>query len=114
LKKALLIAVLMFGLMIIACDKQGALESILQDPGAKSYILQQMFEDEVIRAEMADLTFADAEIMNGYFTKLAESDEGKSRLLAFLVAADSTGEWITTTLAENPEIKKAMKSASKR
>ncbi len=114
MKKVLLIAVLMFGLLIIACDKQGALESIMQDPGAKSYILQQMFTDDATRAEMADSTFANIEFMNTYFTELAGTEEGKSRLLGYLIAADTTGEWITAKLAETPELKTAMKDASKR
>jgi hypothetical protein len=112
-KKVLLISVLMIGLLAVACDKQGALERILEEPATKSYILQQMFADEATRAEMADSTFANVEIMNAYLTKLATSDDGKSRLLSFLVAADTTGEWICERLAENDEIKKAMKQASR-
>jgi hypothetical protein len=113
-KKLILVTLLILGVAFIACDKQRALDSILADAEAKSYLLGQMLQDETTRAEMADSTFADTGLMIAFFENMASDETTREQLLQYIIAADSTGEWISAKLADNPEIKKAMRSAIRR
>lgn len=114
MKKVVLIAILALGTFIVGCDKQKALDSILADPQMKSNILQQMLADETSRAEMADSILADMEITDVYLDGLAENEISRGDLLERILAVDSTGEWITAKLAEDPDMKRQMRSASRR
>ena len=112
-KKVVLIAILTLGTFLVSCDKQKALDSIMADPQMKSHILQQMLVDETSRAEMADSILADTEITDAYLDGLAENDASRNDLLERILAVDSTGEWITARLAENPDIKRQMRKVAK-
>jgi hypothetical protein len=113
-KKYVLIAVLIVGAIFVACDKQKALDGILADPQMKGYIMQQILADETTRAELADSILADKEITNAYLDGLAENEVSRNELLDKILAVDSTGEWITAKLAENPDMKQQMRSASRK
>lgn len=113
-KKVVLIAILALGTFLVACDKQKALDSILADPQMKSHILQQMLADETSRAEMADSILADTLITDVYLNGLVENEVSRGGLLERILVVDSTGEWITAWLAEDPDLKRQMRKASKR
>lgn len=113
MKKVVLIAILALGTFFVGCDKQKALDSILADPQMKSHILQQMLADETSRAEMADSILADMEITDAYLDGLVENEVSRNDLLKRILAVDSTGEWITAKLAENPDIKRQMGKVSR-
>jgi hypothetical protein len=113
-KKYVLIAILVAGAIFVACDKQKALDGILADPQMKGYIMQQILADETTRAELADSILADTMITNAYLSGLAENEMSRNGLLDRILAVDSTGEWITTKLAENPDIKRQMRNVSRR
>ncbi|MEE9554099.1 MAG: hypothetical protein V3W18_07340 [candidate division Zixibacteria bacterium] len=114
MKRVVLIAVLALLTIIVGCDKQKALDSILADPQMRSHLLHQMLSDETSRAEMADSILNDVTITDVYLSGLAENELSRIDLLERLIAVDSTGEWTVGKLAENAEIKKVMKKASKR
>lgn len=111
MKKIVLIAVLVSGTLLIGCDKQKALDSIMADPQMKSYILNQMLADETTRAVMADSILADMEVTDAYLDGLAENEIARNDLLKRILAVDSTGEWITAKLAEDPDMKRQMRRA---
>ncbi len=113
-KKVVLIVILALGTFLVACDKQKALDSILDDPQMKSHILQQILTDETSRAEMADSVLADTLITNVYLNGLVENEVSRGELLERILVVDSTGEWITAWLAEDPDLKGQMKRASRR
>jgi hypothetical protein len=112
-KKVVLIAVLALGTLLIGCDKQKALDSILADPQMKSHILMQMLADETSRAEMADSILADMEITDAYLNGLVENEVSRGELLERILVVDSTGEWITAKLAQDPDLKRQMRKAAK-
>jgi hypothetical protein len=112
-KKIVLIAILVSGTLLIGCDKQKALDSIMADPQMKSYILNQMLADEATRAVMADSILSDMEVTDAYLDGLAENEASRNDLLKRILAIDSTGEWITARLAENPDIKRQMRKVSR-
>ncbi|MEE8418160.1 MAG: hypothetical protein V3S06_05790 [candidate division Zixibacteria bacterium] len=114
MKKVVLIVILALGMLLVACDKQKALDSILDDPQMKSHILQQILTDEISRAEMADSVLADTLITNVYLNGLAENEVSRGELLERILVVDSTGEWITAWLAEDPDLKRQMRKASRR
>ena len=114
MKKFVLIAILIAGAAFVACDKQKALDGILADPQMKGYIMQQILADETTRAELADSILADTAITGAYLSGMAQNEASRNELLKKILAVDSTGEWITAKLAENPEIKQQMRSASRR
>ncbi len=113
-KKVVLIAILALGTFLVACDKQKALDSILADPQMKSHILQQILADETSRAELADSILADTLITDVYLNGLVENEVSRGELLERILVVDSTGEWITAWLAEDPDLKRQMRKASKR
>jgi hypothetical protein len=112
-KKVVLIVILALGMLLVGCDKQKALDSILADPQMKSNILQQMLADETSRAEMADSVLADTLITNVYLNGLVENEVSRGELLERLLVVDSTGEWITARLAADPDLRRQMRSASR-
>lgn len=112
-KKVVLITILTLGTFLVGCDKQKALDSIMADPQMKSHILKQMLADETSRAEMADSILADMEITDAYLDGLAENEVSRGDLLKRILAVDSTAEWITARLAENPDIKRQMRKVAK-
>lgn len=112
-RKIVLIAILVLGTFFVGCDKQKALDSILADPQMKSNILQQMLSDEASRAEMADSVLADTLITNAYLNGLVENEFSRGELLERILVVDSTGEWITAKLAEDPDLKRQMRSAAR-
>ena len=46
MKKHIFIAVMGLGLLIVACDKQRALDKILADPQMKTYIMGEIMKSE--------------------------------------------------------------------
>jgi hypothetical protein len=112
-KEIVLIAILVSGTLLIGCDKQKALDSIMADPQMKSYILNQMLADETTRAVLADSILADLEITGVYLDGLAENEISRNDLLKRILAVDSTGEWITGKLAEDPDMKRQMRKVSR-
>lgn len=114
MKRVVLIAVMALLTIIVGCDKQKALDSILDDPQMRSHLLQQMLADETSRAEMADSILNDKVITDAYLTGLVENELSRNDLLNRIIAIDSTGEWTVGKLAENADIKKVMKKASRR
>ncbi len=114
MKRFVLIAVLAFLTIFAGCDKQKALDNIMADQQMRSYLMQQMLSDEATRAEMADSILNDQAITEAYITGLVENEISRADLLNRMVAADSAGEWITSKLAENPDMKAAMRKASRK
>ena len=114
MKRVVLIAVLALLTIIVGCDKQKALDSILADPQMRSHLLHQMLADETSRAEMADSILNDDVITDAYLAGLVENELSRNALLNRLIAVDSTGEWTVAKLAENADIKAVMKKASRR
>jgi len=112
-KRFVLVAALGLMTVIIGCDKQKALDSIMADSQMRSYIMQQMLSDETSRAEMADSILNDATITNTYLDSLVANEMTRGNLVDRIIAVDSTGQWITAKLAENPEIKKEMRKAAR-
>lgn len=113
MRKIVLIAILVLGTFFVGCDKQKALDSILNDPQMKSHILQQMLGDETSRAEMADSVLADTLITDVYLNGLVENEVSRGELLERILVVDSTGEWITAKLAEDPDLKRQMRKAAR-
>jgi hypothetical protein len=112
-KKVLVIAVLTLGTLLIACDKQKALDRILADPQMKSYILTEVMKSEQTRAQLADSIFADKTMTDRYLNQLVANEYARSDLFSRILKADPTGNWIISKLAEDPNLKSAMRQASK-
>lgn len=108
-------AIALFGLLIAgaSCSKQRALDSIMADQQARNYLMQQMLADSTTRADMADSILNDVDITNAYLNGLVENENSRNSLLNRLVAFDTTGAWVLNKLAEDPDIKKEMRKASK-
>jgi hypothetical protein len=113
-KRLFFVMVLAVTAAFFGCSKQRALDQVMEDPDMRSYLLQQMLTDEGTRAEMADSILNDSEITDAYLTGLAENEVSRAGLLEKILVVDSTGEWITGKLAENPDLKAKMRSASRR
>lgn len=114
MKRAVLIALAALLTIVAGCDKQKALDSIMADQQMRSYLMQQMLADEATRAEMADSILNDKTITEAYIAGLVENEISRTDLLDRMIASDSTGEWIVGRLAENPDMKAAMKKVSRR
>jgi len=102
-------------LVFIGCSKESALDRIIQeDPEYRANILGKLLAYDDTRAELADTIFADAEIFGARIDSMCQVERSREMLLQHILAADSTGEWIVGKLAENPDIKRVMKKASRR
>jgi len=112
-KRVVLIAILAILTVVVACDKQKALDSIMADPQMRSYLLQQMLADEASRAEMADSILNDSNITSAYLSGLVENEFSRNNLVERIIAVDSTGEWIMARLAQYPDIKKEIIKAAR-
>lgn len=113
MKKFIVVAILGIGLLLVACDKQRALDKILADPQLKSYIMAEIMESEQTRAQIADSLFADPTLTNAYLTRLIQNEYSREDLLRRIMQADTSGAWIVTILVEEPRFKDQMKQASK-
>ena len=114
MRKLFLVTVILVGILVAGCGKQSALETILQDPGARSHLMGQLLAFEDTRAEVADSIFADNELITARLSGYSEDELKREVLLGHILAADSTGEWIIAKLVENPDMKKKMRSASRK
>jgi len=112
-KKLIVVAVLGIGLLIVACDKERALDKILADSQMKSYIMGEIMKSEQTRAQIADSLFADPILTSAYLNRLVQNDITREDLLRRIMQADSTGQWTVSILAEEPRFKDKMKQASK-
>ena len=113
-KKTVLILVLISGLALVGCDSRGALDKIIQeDPEYRAYIIGELLSYDDIRAALADTVFADEELFSTRIDSMCQVDRSREMLLQHILAADTTGEWILNTLAEDPDMKQAMRRASR-
>ncbi|OGC89470.1 MAG: hypothetical protein A2W25_16605 [candidate division Zixibacteria bacterium RBG_16_53_22] len=113
MKKHIIIAVLGFGLMVVACDKQRALDRILADPQMKTYIMGEIMKSEQTRAQIADSLFADPILTSAYLNRLVQNQYSREDLLRRIMQVDTSGLWTVSILAEDPRFKNQMKQASK-
>lgn len=113
MKRTILITVLAFGTIVVACSRQKALDRILADPQMKSYLLSEMLKSQPIRAELADSIFADNTIVNKYLDGLVGNDISRDDLLNRMLRVDPSGEWIVNKLVQNDNIKQYMKKVTK-
>lgn len=114
-KRTVLIAVLILGLALIACDKQSALDKIIkEDPEYRANIMGKLLAYEDTRYELADTIFADEQILAARMESMCQNERSREMLLRYVLAADSTGEWIIGKLAENPDIKQKMRNATRK
>ncbi len=113
MKKLIVITVLGIGLMIVACDKQRALDKILADPQMKSYLMGEIMKSEQTRAQIADSLFADPVLTSAYLNGLVQNEFTREDLLRRIMQADTSGQWIVSILAEEPRFKDKMKQVSK-
>ena len=114
MRKSILIVLLIAVSVIWGCSRESALNQIIQDPGSRDYLMGQLLTHEDIRAALADTIFADQAILSAHLDSLCQVDKTREMLLDHILAADTTGEWIIGKLAENPEFKREMRSASRR
>jgi hypothetical protein len=113
MKKVIAITLLTVGLLAISCDRQKALDRILADPQMKSYMLSEMLKNEETKAQLADSIFADKVLTDQYLTKLVADEGARTDLFNRCLQADTSGNWIISKLAEDPNLKAKMKEASK-
>ena len=115
MKKTVLILVLISGLALIACDSRNALDKIIQaDPEYRAYIMGELLSYDNTRAALADTVFGDQDLFWPRIDTLCQVDRSREMLLQHILAADTTGEWLLQTLAENPDIKQKMRQVSRR
>jgi hypothetical protein len=112
-KKLIVIGILGLGLLIVACDKQRALDKILADPQMKTYIMVEIMESEQTRAQIADSLFADRNLTNAYLTRLIQNEYTREDLLRRMMQVDTSGQWTVSILAQEPRFKEQMKQASR-
>jgi hypothetical protein len=113
-KKAVLILVLISGLALMACDSRSALDKILQeDPEYRAYIMGELLSYDDVRAALADTVFADQDLFWPRIDSMIQVDRSREMLLDHVLAADTTGEWILSMLAEDPQIKQLMRQVSR-
>jgi hypothetical protein len=114
-KKTVLILIVIVGLALIGCSKESALDKIIQeDPEYRANILGKLLAHDDTRAELADTIFADQEIFSARMDSMAQNENNREMLLHHILAADTTGEWILGKLAEDPDMKQKMRTASRR
>jgi hypothetical protein len=114
-KKTVLFLIVILALSLFGCSKESALDRIIQeDPEYRANILGKLLSYEDTRQELADTIFADQEIFPARIDSMCQVERSREMLLQHILAADSTGEWIVGKLAENPDIKQKMRSASRR
>lgn len=113
MKKLIVTAILGAGLLLVACDKQRALDRILADPQMKTYIMTEIMKSEQTRAQIADSLFADPILTNAYLDRLVQNERSRGDLLYRMIAVDTTGQWILSSLAAEPGFKEKMRQASK-
>lgn len=115
MKKTVLILIVIMGLALIGCSKESALDRIIQeDPEYRANIMGKLLSYEDTRAELADTIFADQEIFMARMDSMCQNENTREMLLQHILAADTTGEWIVTKLAEDPDMKQKMRTASRR
>jgi hypothetical protein len=113
-KRILVVAlILLVALMVFGCSKQRALDRLLADPQAKSYILSEAMKNEQTRAALADSIFADRAMTDRFLNGLVANEYSRSDLISRMLKIDPTGQWIIDKLAEDATIKARMKEASK-
>ena len=113
MKKILAMAILAMGMLAISCDKQKALDTIMNDPQMKSYIMGEMLKSETTKAVLADSIFADRQIADNYLNKLISNEYSRADVLSRILRADPTGNWIITKLAEDPNLAAKMRALPK-
>ena len=103
------------GVALIGCSKESALDKIIQDdPGYRSSIMGKLLAYEDTRAELADSIFGDQELFAARIDTLCQDEKTREGLLDYILAADTTGEWIVGKLAEDPDLKQKMRAATRR
>jgi hypothetical protein len=114
-KKTVLILIVIVGVALVGCSKESALDKIIQeDPGYRSSIMGKLLSYDDTRAELADSIFSDQELFAARIDTLCQDERTREGLLDYILAADTTGEWIVGKLAENPDIKQKMRNATRR
>ena len=111
-KRILLIAVLGLTLLSMACDKQKAVKNIIADPQMKTYILSEILGDQQTKAQLADSIFADPIVIDKFIEHMANNETLRGQLLDKLLQADTSGQWLLTKLAADPNFKAKMKIAA--
>jgi hypothetical protein len=114
-KKTVLILLLISGLALVACDSRSALDKIIQeDPDYRAYIMGELLSYDDTRATLADTVFADEQLFWPRIDTLCQVERSREMLLQHIMAADTTGEWVFRTLAEDPDLKQKMRQISRR
>lgn len=113
MKKLIIIAVLGCGLLLVACDKQKALDRILADPQMKTYIMGEIMKSEQTKSQIADSLFADPAITGAYLSRLVQNEYSREDLLRRIMQVDTSGQWTVSILAEDARFKERMKQASR-
>jgi hypothetical protein len=111
-KRVLLLAILSFSVIIMACDKQKAVKSIIEDPQMKTYILSEMLADQQTRAMLADSIFADPLVIDKLMGHIIANETLRAGLIDKILQADTSGQWLLAKLTSDPSLKAKMKIAS--
>ena len=105
-----MILVLVSGLAMMGCDSRSALDKIIQeDPEYRAYIMGSLLSYDDTRAALADTIFADEDLFSSRIDSMCQVDRSRELLLRHILAADTTGDWIIQTLAEDPDLKQKMR-----
>jgi hypothetical protein len=112
-KKVITIAILALGLLAISCDRQKALNRIMEDPQMKNYILGEMLKNGDTKAQLADSIFADEAITDMYLEKLISNDNARADLLNRMLRSDTSEAWIIGQLSADSSIVAKMRKLPK-
>ena len=111
MKRFFLLAILSLALISTACDRQKAVKSIVEDPQMKSYILSELLTDQQTKAQLADSIFADPMVIDKFVEHMASNEISRAQLLDKILQSDTSGQWLLSKLAADPNMKAKMKIA---
>jgi hypothetical protein len=113
-KKVITIGILALAVLAVSCDRQKALNRIVEDPQMKSYILGEMLKNGDTKAQLADSIFADKAITDMYLEKLISDENARADLLDRIIRNDTSGAWIIGKLAQDSTLASKMRQLPKK
>jgi len=114
-KAAILIILMMvFGAIFIGCDQQKALDQILDNPEMKKHLMTKMMSDESIKQEITTQVLEDSAWVSQIVTEYSKTMANRENMMNTLLEYPGMGKIMLSKMAEDEELKKAMKEIGNR
>lgn len=110
----LIVLVLALGILMSGCDKQKALDQILENPEMKAYMMTTMMQDEAVKEEITNQILADTAWSALIVARFSEQMSNRETMMTKLLEYKGMGQIMLEKMAEDAELKNKMKEIGRR